>query len=108
MSADPFGQLVADNKALMEQNAHLRRVCDSFERRIGHLETRDGDQQQWNSEAQKRVNKLEQVTSGTSGRSCPGCEEVYPDGITHWPGYTSRSYPGDPRCFNCFPRDNNA
>jgi hypothetical protein len=70
--------------------------------RIGGLEDSQAEQQQFNAEHESRI---QAPTSVANFRSCPSCGGSYPDGVGHWPGYTSSSYPGDPRCRKCFPKD---
>lgn len=69
--------------------------------RIGNLEGRDQEQQQWNAECESQV---EAQATVSAARTCPSCGDSHPDGPQFWPGYTSNSHRGDPRCVKCFPK----
>jgi hypothetical protein len=102
----PSSDRLADlEEAFTELSGAVERIntrVNGHHSRIGDLEDRDQDQQEWNAECETRV---QPPASVTNYRSCPSCGGNYPDGVWHWPGYTSASYPGDPRCRACFPKD---
>jgi hypothetical protein len=101
-SSDRLADLEEAFTALSDELDHINSRLSGQDSRIGDLEDRDQNQQQWNAECENRL----QPSAPTSAmRACPSCGGQNPDGVWHWPGYTSTSYPGDPRCRNCFPKD---
>jgi hypothetical protein len=101
-SSDRLAELEEAFGALFNELEHINSRLGHQGSRIGNLEDRDQDQQEWNAECESRVQPKAPVTNY---RSCPGCGASHPDGVWHWPGYISASHPGDPRCRNCFPKD---
>lgn len=87
---NPFQVAVAENKALREENARLRGQLKQLGVRVDEHDSQFADQQQWNAEAHKRVDRLETITGGASQRQCPGCGELRADGPEMFPGYTER------------------
>ncbi len=84
---NPFQIAVAENKALKEENQHLKIQLKALTGRVDEHDSRLGDQEQWYAEAQKRVDRLETITGGASQRQCPGCLEMRHDGPESFPGY---------------------
>lgn len=67
--------------------AHVESQLKALTGRVDGHDSRFSDVEQWQSEAQQRVNKLETITGGTSQRQCPGCSEMRSDGPESFPGY---------------------
>ena len=79
-SPNAFRLMASGSKILRDENARLSSKVSALSGRVDSLDSRFGDVEAWQAEAQKRVNKLETVTGGTSQRACPGCQEFRHDG----------------------------